>query len=226
MSDLNKLHHFYHIYADGQWEEPVSEHIKALRKWSLIDNLASFKVGIVGADHNRTAVIQYLINERINFDVIAQADTGWEQVTQIPMYNFAQSNDGYVLYAHSKGSSSPEQPNKSWRRSMTYYNVGQWQIAVQKLNDGFDAVGQHWMRPSHHSVEHRGSPFFGGTFWWTSFEHIRKMLAPPVFNRHDAEGWIGYVCGEDMKCFDFTGHISAHPCYSLWTMETQQWIYE
>ena len=85
-----KLYHYYHIFADGQWLEPVSEHIKALRKWGLIDNLAAFRIGIVGADHNRTAVIQYLINERINFDIVAQSDTGWEQVTQIPMYEFAQ----------------------------------------------------------------------------------------------------------------------------------------
>lgn len=225
MSNTNKLYHFYHIYADGQWQTPVSEHIKALKKWDLINNLAAFKVGIVGTAENRTQVIQYLINERINFDVITQQDNGWEQVTQIPLHTFALDNDGYVLYAHSKGSANPEQPNQSWRKSMTYYNVGQWQTAVQKLDEGFDAVGQHWMFPSHHSPEHKGWPFFGGTFWWTSLAHIRTLGQPSLEHRHVAEGWIGeQYYNKEMKCFDFTGHISAHPCYSLWNEQTQNWI--
>lgn len=218
------IHHYYHIYADGQWQEPVSEHIKALRKWGLIDNLTSFNIGIVGQEHNRLQVIKFLNEQEVTFNLAATQNEGWEQVTQIPMHNFSLNNDGFVLYAHSKGSSRPENTNTKWRRSMTYYNVGQWQTAIQKLKEGYDAVGQHWMYPSHHSPEHRGSPFFGGTFWWTTLEHIRKIGSPPMFNRHDAEGWIGYKLGEEMKCFDFTGHISAHPCHSLWTEETQNWI--
>ena len=27
-----KLHHFYHVYADGQWMEPVSQHLRALKE--------------------------------------------------------------------------------------------------------------------------------------------------------------------------------------------------
>lgn len=219
------IHHFYHIYADGQWQEPVSEHIKALKKWGLIDNLNSFNVGIVGQEHNRSAVVQYLINERVNCNIIAQETSGWEQATQIPLHNFALNNDGFVLYAHSKGASDPSDTNKKWRRSMTYYNVGQWQKAIEKLNEGFDAVGQHWMFPSHHSPEHKGWPFFGGTFWWTTLAHIRTLGKPGLEHRHVAEGWIGeQYYNKEMKCFDFTGHISAHPCHSLWTEETQNWI--
>ena len=72
MSNTNKLYHFYHIYADGQWQIPVSQHIAALKKWDLINNLAAFKVGIVGTPENRTQVIQYLINERYNSESKAE----------------------------------------------------------------------------------------------------------------------------------------------------------
>jgi len=163
MSNTNKLYHFYHIYADGQWQIPVSQHIAALKKWDLINNLAVFKVGIVGTPENRTQVIQYLINERINFDVITQQDNGWEQVTQIPLHTFALENDGYVLYAHSKGAANPEQPNQSWRKSMTYYNVGKQpyknltKVTMQLVSIGcFPPIIRQSIKDGRSLVEHFG----------------------------------------------------------------------
>ena len=42
MSDTNKLHHFYHIYADGQWQEPAhcyTDGAQGLIRTTLIDGL-------------------------------------------------------------------------------------------------------------------------------------------------------------------------------------------
>ena len=64
----NKLYVFYHIYADGKWEEPVKEFLLAYRKWGLIDQIGVLRVGLVGNQNNQTKVIQYLINERIQFE--------------------------------------------------------------------------------------------------------------------------------------------------------------
>lgn len=219
-----KLYHFYHIYADGDWYVPVSQHLTALKKWDLINNLSALKVGIVGTPENRTNVIQYLTN-KIIFDVVSEQDEGWEQATQIPLHAFSLINNGYILYAHSKGAANISKLNNFWRKSMTFYNVGQWQKAVEKLDEGFDAVGQHWMYPPPYLPDHEGTPFFGGTFWWTSLAHIRELGKPTLENRHIAEDWIGQQhYNKPMKCFDFTGHISAHPDYSLWSEETQNWV--
>ena len=210
------IHHFYHIFADGKWQEPVHEHIRAL-KMGLLDNLTSFHIGIVGSRRNRLAVKLWLAEQGLLYVICNESDTGWEQVTQIPLHSFALNNEGYVFYAHSKGAANVSDTNTKWRRSMTYYNVLRWQTAVEKLNEGYDAAGQHWMFPSHHSPEHKGWPFFGGTFWWTSLKHIRTLGEPSLEHRHIAEGWIGeQYYNKEMKCFDFTGHISAHPCHSLW----------
>lgn len=217
---------FFHIYADGKWQEPVKEFLHGYRKWGLIDNVSILRIGLVGSPQNRAEVSQYLIYEKIDFEVVAKENAGWEQVTQKKLFDFAQHRDGAVLYIHTKGASRQDGVNELWRRSMYYYNLSQWKLAEQKLTEGYDAVGQHWMYPTKHHPEHRGSPFFGGTVWWTTLAHIRKIGSPPTFIRHDAEGWIGYQYGFDMKTYDYTAKICSHPGHAAWTPETQNWINE
>lgn len=218
------LYVFYHIFAAGAWEKPVQEFIKAYREWGLMENAHVLRIGLVGPEHKQTEVIQYFVKERIDFEIVARAETGWEQVTQLKLHELATKREGYVLYAHTKGASRQDGVNELWRRSMYYYNLSKWRVAVEKLDSGFDAVGQHWMFPTKHHPEHRGSPFFGGTVWWTTLTHIREIGAPPMHQRHDAEGWIGYQRGFEMKAYDFTGHICSHPGHIAWTPETQNWI--
>jgi len=43
-----RLSHFYHVYADGAWEAPVTEHLHALTVSGLLDSLDDLFVGIVG----------------------------------------------------------------------------------------------------------------------------------------------------------------------------------
>jgi len=218
---------FFHIYADGKWEEPVKEFLQIYRDSDLILNVNVLRVGLVGSEINQSKVIQYFINERIEFEVVARASKGWEQVTQNKLYDFALHNDGLVLYCHTKGASRQDGVNELWRRSMYYYNIGKWRLAEEKLNNGFDVAGQHWMFPTKMHPEHMGCPFFGGTVWWTSLAYIRKIGKPPANQRHDAEGWIGYSYfnnEEKIKAFDFTAHLCSHPGHIAWTPETQNWV--
>jgi hypothetical protein len=219
------LYNFYHIYAaSNNWREPVNDYAVALKKWGLYDNLTGLNIGIVGSQEQANEVTRFLNDQGINFNLVARENSGWEQVTQRQLKEFAASNDGYVLYSHSKGAANVSDTNTKWRRSMIYYNVGQWQEAVKALDEGYDCAGQHWMFPSHHSPEHKGWPFFGGTYWWTSLKFIRELPIPGLEHRHIAEGWIGEnYYSRPMKCFDFTGvkneegyFGNSHPCHSLW----------
>ncbi len=218
------LYNFYHIYAAGSWQEPVSDYVTALKRWGLYDQLQSLNIGIVGSQDQAIEVCKYLEGHAIKYNLVARENYGWEQVTQIPLKEFANNNDGYVLYAHSKGAANVSDTNTKWRRSMIYYNVGQWKTAIAALNEGYDCAGQHWMFPSHHSPEHKGWPFYGGTYWWTSLKFIRDLPAPGLEHRHIAEGWIGEnYYSRGMKCFDFTGtrdesgnYGNSHPGHHLW----------
>lgn len=187
-----KLHHFYHIYADGNCETPIREHIRALKDYGLYEQLATFAVGIVGAQHKREEVKVCLNSLNIKYTIAAEADGGWEQVTQIPMWEFSKSNDGLMLYCHTKGASDGNEVNIRWRRSMTYWNAIRWQDAVRLL-DTHDAYGCHWIQPLISMPEHlMGNWMFAGTFFWLRCEVLRRFPRPALTHRHEAEGFVGY----------------------------------
>lgn len=188
-----KLHHYYHIYADGQCETPIREHIRALKESGLYDALRTMAIGVVGSKQKRDEVIHCLNTLDIDFEIAAESDSGWEQETQIPMWEFSKQHDGLVLYAHTKGASNPSDVNIRWRRSMIYWNVIRWKLAVDKLTD-HDAYGCHWIQPLLEGMpEHKqGNFMFAGTFFWLKCEVMRRFPRPALTHRHEAEGFVGY----------------------------------
>lgn len=220
------IHHFYHIYADGGWQEPVQEHIRALQM-GLYEALDTFAVGIVGSQERRTHVKQYLDSTGLKYAVAAEADSGWEQVTQIPMWEFSKSNDGIILYAHTKGAYDPNNVNVRWRRSMCYWNVIRWADAVERLKE-CETYGCHWIYPQISMPEHKyGNPMYAGTFYWTRCELMRTWMQPTVEHRHAAEGWCGYkYVQKPWKAWDCTPYFpNAGPFADDW-VNNPLFVYE
>ena len=183
------IHHFYHIYADGKWQEPVNEHFYAASKYHLLGALSSLQIGLVGSLANRASVIAYLDQTGLIYDIVDEQNTGWEQVTQNKLWEFSKHHDGLVFYAHTKSAHNPTYPNIPWRTSMCYYNVVRWRDCVRELDD-HDAVGIHWIQSG--SPEHKNhNGFFGGTYWWSHLSYIRELPLPDQSHRWGAEGWIG-----------------------------------
>jgi hypothetical protein len=176
--------HWYHVYAAGAWQEPLSEHLAALEH-SGFDG--SFHVGLVGSPQERAAVIRELSGIR-PLDGVVEFTDGWEQVTLKAVREYARSHEGAVLYAHTKGAAFPRLWGTLWRRSMTRELVGQWRAAAHSLAGGFDAVGCHWLTSAYQSVT---TPFFGGNYWMATTEYIRRLPPCPEQTRFDAERWVG-----------------------------------
>ena len=155
---MPKIFHFYHVYADGDWKKPLGLHLAALKHTGLLSALSGFFVGIVGSEENREDV-----KEVIPATLIAEADTGWEQVTLEVLHDFAAWNDGQVFYAHTKGAWSNSDLAKAWRESMTYDCVVRWRECVNALTM-VDAVGPYWLKSD--EPEHREHEFFfAGNYW-------------------------------------------------------------
>lgn len=173
------ISHFYHVYANGLWQDPVREHLDALISSELYDNLDNVFVGFVGSEENVDKAKEYL-SSRINYTAVAQQEEGWEQVTMKHVRFHAHAYDGITFYAHTKGAHDPSRINIEWRKSMTYFNVIRWRDAVHHLKT-FDTVGTHWCN----------NAFWGGTYWWANNFYLRRL--PDVCNedRWDAEEWIG-----------------------------------
>lgn len=210
---MTDLHHFYHIYCKGSWETPTYDHIKALKEYGLLDSLSSFQVGLVGPENKREEVKKFLLSENINFSVCTEVDDGWEQETQDQIHSFAQDNDGYILYAHTKNAVNINDLHVRWRLSMTYFNIVRWKDCVQHLDEGFSAVGCHYLEGGNENVK-TSSGFFAGTYWWTHLKYIKKFPLPDRSSRYGAEGWIGWlksVVDESEDNFTIYDYVPYHP---------------
>ena len=225
------LHHFYHVYAAGKWHVPLREHIAALRHSGLINSLKTFQIGIVGTPENRKEVIDYLNSEKLSYLICAETIIGWEQETLDKLHEFARFNDGYVLYAHTKGAAHGRYPNAHWRKSMTYHTVILWKDAVKYLDEEYCAVGTHLLKgPISRNTSYRFPfavyYFFGGNFWWTKLKYIREFPLPARNDRYAAEVWIGWLGSTVLKMGEKYPKIHDYiPSHPNWIRE-QDWITE
>lgn len=117
---------------------------------------------------------------------MATSPTGWEQETLTPLYEFIQSHDGFVSYAHTKGAAHNTEINTPWRLHMEYYNFVEWQTPVNALLSGHLMAGCIWL-----TVD--TAKFYGGTYWWARIDALRNNQPPTYNTRHDAEHWIGLL---------------------------------
>jgi hypothetical protein len=61
-------------------------------------------VGTVGKPENRLKIKEWLKKSNFRGEVSAEENTGFEQVTLNAMFEHSMKNDGYYLYAHTKGA--------------------------------------------------------------------------------------------------------------------------
>lgn len=177
--------HYYHVYADGDWQSIVTDHMKALRASQLWDQLEFMRIGIVGSSKNR-AKVRLALPEA---EVIAEADEGWEQVTLEALHKWSVDNEARILYAHTKGAWSQSELADVWRQSMTFDNVMRWRELVPQLMTN-DVAGAFWIHSD--MPEHRHHRrFFAGNYWWANTAYLRTLPPIGTETRYQAEGWIG-----------------------------------
>ena len=196
-----KLNHFYHIYTGEEWLLTVHQHFVTLNAYGLMDSLENVYVGIIGKEEDRQAVISHLESyENPKIIVAIQAETGYEGSTLNKLWEFAKNDDGYIFYAHTKGSSRGGIVNQLWCRSMLFFNAVRWQFAVNEVRKpNIDAVGCHYLSkekfPEFFEIQKEKNPnkhpFFAGNFWWAKSSHIKDLQQPQTEHEHSAEGWLG-----------------------------------
>lgn len=174
------VRHFYHVWADGYWQQAVWEHARAVKAAGMpVDDML---VTIVGRDPARRDRVRGFLAGEFPGARFAYADEGYEQVTiQAIAASVADGQPATVLYAHSKGAYHPDEIAILHRRAMTYHLVGHWQHCLELLAD-YDAVGCHWKEPER---------YFAGNFWWANASYLRTLPPVAMGHRADAEAWIG-----------------------------------
>lgn len=182
--------HFFHVYAGGDWQVPVAEHLDALDRSGLGDELASFNVGIVGTNEQIDAALAVLGASRWPITLAGCGSEGWEQVTLLPMWwasQFSLPADALICYTHTKGAGNFDPINNAWRRDMEYHNVMEWRRIIEAFDQGAQVAGAHWICDPNSG--HAG--MFGGNFWWVRADLLRQGGPPKNDYRHRAEEWLG-----------------------------------
>jgi hypothetical protein len=188
------LHAFLHVYADGNWAQPVTEYCEALVRHGLAYAVDAAHVGYVGSAGNIAAARCTVEHYLPGHDVVAESTAGWEQETLTPLHRFVQDHDGFVSYAHTKGASRDNPVDEPWRRSMIYYNIVDWRTPVAALESGCAVAGCHWRQAAPSSVPGYGhSGMFGGNYWWARAELLRLNVPPGRESRFAAEHWLGQL---------------------------------
>ena len=187
---MPNLHHFYHVYADGDWKMCLPNHVRALKQYGLYDQLTSFNIGFVGKVENIQEILDYLDQNDFKYNIVAASPTGFEQETLDPLWELAQTMENeYILYAHTKGSAFHAPINEVWRDGMTRKLVVEWENCINILNTDHSTVGCHFYRINPENP----NPFWGGNFWWVTSEHVKALKKTSREHRHCAEAWIGSI---------------------------------
>jgi hypothetical protein len=186
--------YFYHIYADGMWEEPVTEHFKALIDSDLYSNLKQFNVGLVGSLENRLKIKNFINNYNFKVNICNESDSGWEQETLDSLHDFCKNDKekNYIVYTHSKTATNNSDLHVRWRKTMVYYNIIKWRECFLLLEDKVSAVGCYYLKMTE-KLSDEMDGFFGGNFWWTHSQYLKDFPEVTRTSRYDAEGWIGFL---------------------------------
>lgn len=197
MTDHPPLAHFFHCFADGAWQAPVTEHCAALARFGLLEALdGRWFVGFVGSPDNIAAARCTLDALAPGYTVVAESPVGWEQETLIPAWKWCRRRraEHLVCYTHTKGASRNDPIDQPWRRAMEYHAVVEWRRPVEGLMNGANIAGSHWIAGGPSSVEGYGTGgMFGGNFWWTKASLLRRNPCPDNVSRYHAEHWLGQL---------------------------------
>lgn len=182
----------YHVAALGDWREVVVEQLVLLRE----SGLREVRVTHVGDG------LDWLLDEAARQGVdltVVRSDPNvshYETFALIEVERLAKEDQTQrpILYLHTKGVSTPDDPRKApWRRLMGELVVRRWRENVARLGE-WDVVGFNW-RP------HDPTPHFSGNFWIARPEWIAKLARfvdyhnDLRFVRYSCEFWIGSTPG-------------------------------
>lgn len=186
----------YHVACMGNWKNVVIEQLDLIRD----SGLNGLNVSILGSVEDRRW-FENTAAER-NIEATVRFESSNLLLFEIPairmVEDWAKSHgEGYLLYFHTKGVSSPWSPVKrKWRQLMGERVISGWKKNCEHLLDGFDAVGVNWKDVP--PVSHFPGNFFIATAsFLRSLEDFSHYYLNPRHVRDEnyyriaAELWVG-----------------------------------
>ena len=157
---------FYHLACMGNWVDVFREQMQLLQQ----NGFSNIDMTVLGTTNDRDIVTRVCDENNIRSNIIFHSHelTNFETPALLAIEEYARKNEGYVLYLHSKGVSSPSDETKiKWRRLMMHELVEKWESCMLQLPN-YDVIGVNWreMNPTSH---------FCGNFWYASTSYLRRL---------------------------------------------------
>jgi hypothetical protein len=196
------INHFYHIWADANWQDPLTDHLIALHDNGLYDQLNVFNIGIVGSLFNINQVKQYLQEHGGDkVSIVVEVENGVEQDT----IDFMIDSDaaGYALYSSTNDIFQDNEYEHNFRKELNKVLIKDWEKCRILLND-YSIVGAYYLVPelkvsevrlknmvadelknddvkitrftSH--VELYDAGYFSSNFFWTHLKYLKALGKP------------------------------------------------
>lgn len=206
---------FYHAVLSIEGRELpqsipiIREQMKALEDSGLLDAADQLQVGINGGTEGQLPgmlIVPVFLPAKSTLTYHSQQCRN-ELRTLLMLEKFVKDHgdEWMVLYFHAKGCTHAPETDYAkfagrWRRCMMKHCVENWKTAVAALEDGYEAVGAHWLTGMGHD---KSQHYFAGNFLWArnSFlktlpsvmerERIKISGIDSLESRYESEVWIG-----------------------------------
>ena len=190
---------FYYLWADGPaWRIPAVSYASAL---CISQFPAMPAVALSGSPDNRVAAAAWLDSALPGWHCLDVPGDGHEghALAALRRWCLGCPEPAAVLYCHSKGARSADDPYRHARREeLTRHLVSGWRYCVSLLSC-CDAAGCSWMWAGASRTRRAAgasvtmvieADHFSGNFWWARSDYLAR-LPEPSGDRFDAEIWIG-----------------------------------
>jgi hypothetical protein len=180
-----KIRGVIHVCQIGDWKRSLTMILNELKSSGLYDITENIDFCIVS-------------NEKVDTSFQISKTTCrfmgpthlYERPALLHLRSLAEtdSEEVYYWYVHTKGlrwfGTDKEDNVVDWIKLLLYWNITQWEKAVQSLDNGYDTYGcnqyQDSVHPSHYS----------GNFWWSRSSYLKTLPSIIGPNYNDPEFWI------------------------------------
>ena len=181
-----KIIGYIHICQKKGWVKSLKLLLDSLYKSELYEATKIIRIGIVNDDGH---IIDHKILHDNKFKILFMGKSEkYERPTLLHMRQKSGTETAYYWYLHTKGlrhfGTDIENNVIDWIKIMLHCNITYWNLAVNKLNEGYDTYGCNLVHTSTYPYH------YSGNFWWTTSKYVHTLSKKIGSAYCDPEFWI------------------------------------
>lgn len=145
------------------------------------------------------SIILYIHTKGVNYSVtlddIKELERAVPTAYSIPHFNQLLRNlfsvNSYEIFKNSQ----------AWRNYMEYILIDKWEKCIEKIREGYDAVGTE-LKPASYSpwIQKNIPRHYAGNFWWMTTKCFKDHINTLQFDYNAVENW--HIADENIKAFN------------------------